>query len=80
MNESRYGLLTTEERLIVFLRAKSRDDKQEIQRVLDASPRIVEKMVDFSPDLRALRQALECLRNRRGRNPAVLTCLPARCR
>lgn len=52
--ENDYNLLSKDERLRLFLRARSRGNNQEAQVITDASPRLEQKIVDFSPDLRAL--------------------------
>src|SRR5688572_5630861 len=49
-----YYLLSKEERLVLYLDAVSRNDQVQIDAVLDASPRLEIKVVDFSPDLHAL--------------------------
>lgn len=58
-----YHLMTTDERLSIYLQAVSRGDKQTTQEVIQASPRVEVKMIDFSLDLQALLLAtvLHCL-------------------
>ncbi|HBB96670.1 MAG TPA: hypothetical protein DC054_14895 [Blastocatellia bacterium] len=55
-----YCVLSKDERLTLYLKAASRDDKQEMQRVIAASPRVEMKLVDFSADLRRNERTLEC--------------------
>ena len=52
--QNNYDLLSKDERLRLFLRARSRGNDQEAQAITDASPRLDQKVIDFSPDLRAL--------------------------
>lgn len=59
-----YNLLTRDERLILFLQAISRGDKQTSQAVIDASPSSEVKMIDFWSSVHALMftTLLHCLR------------------
>jgi hypothetical protein len=59
-----YNLLTRDERLIVFLQAISRGDNQTSQAVIDASPSVEVKMIDFWSSVHALKftTLLHCLR------------------
>ena len=52
--QNSYHLLTKDERLPLFLQAASRGDTQETQAVVEASPRVEVKMIDFSADVHAL--------------------------
>ena len=58
-----YHLMTKDERLSIYLQAVSRGDTQTTQEVIQASPRVDVKMIDFSTDLHALMFAtiLHCL-------------------
>lgn len=49
-----YCVLGKDERLTLFLKAASRDDTQEMQKVIAASPRVEMKLVDFFADVYAL--------------------------
>lgn len=59
-----YNLLTRDERLILFLQAISRGDKQTSQAVIDVSPSVGVKMIDFWSSVHALKftTLLHCLR------------------
>jgi len=56
--KNNYQLLARAERLSVFLQASSRGDTQEAQLIVEASPRVDVKMIDFSADLHALMFAI----------------------
>jgi hypothetical protein len=62
-SENSYKWLSNDERLSLFLQASSRRDTLEARAVIEASPRVEVKIVDFSADVHALMFAmlLHCL-------------------
>jgi hypothetical protein len=60
---NKYEDLSKDERLTLYLQAAARNDQQEVQAVLDASPKCNLKLVDFARDLHGLLVAtlFQCL-------------------